>query len=55
MTPRCELLMRCLLLELRLHGMRLERNYWRALAHARLAQLQRRAAWRKAHRHERIR
>jgi hypothetical protein len=50
MTPRGELLMRCLLLELRLHGMRLERDYWRALAHARLGQLQRRAAWRAARR-----
>jgi hypothetical protein len=53
MTARHELLMRCLLLELHKHGMRLEREYWRALAHARLAQLQRRAAWRKARKQQR--
>lgn len=50
MTPRGELLMRCLLLELRMHCMCIERDYWRALALARLAQLQRRQAWRAARR-----
>jgi hypothetical protein len=53
MTARHELLMRCLVLELRLHSLRIERGYWRALALARLAQLQRRQAWLAARKQQR--